>query len=171
MKHDLKNENGVTLLELLVSITLLSIVILTFLGFFTNAFRFNTVNSDSLQAMNVAREYKATFTDRHSTAHTIIEKVIETKNTNISVDDYDTLKLKKPISVKNGACMNGADYYLLELNDPEYEINACIKITSDSHGIEGDKAIHQLHVEVYEDQNKEKRLSDTYSYIEVQGEG
>ena len=53
------NEKGLTLLEVLLSITLLSIVIMTFLSFFTNAFRFNAINDDSVQAMNIAREQQA----------------------------------------------------------------------------------------------------------------
>ena len=55
----MNSEKGLTLLELLASITILSIIILTFLSFFTNAFRFNTINSDSIQAMNIAREEQA----------------------------------------------------------------------------------------------------------------
>ena len=56
LKKLISNKKGLTLIELIASITILSIVILTFLAFFTNAFRFNTINSDSIQAMNIARE-------------------------------------------------------------------------------------------------------------------
>ncbi len=59
MIKKIDNEKGLTLIEVLVSITLLSIVIITFLSFFTNAFRFNSINDDSIQAMNIAREQQA----------------------------------------------------------------------------------------------------------------
>ncbi len=56
LKNKIDNEKGLTLIEVLLSITLLSIVMITFLSFFTNAFRFNSMNDDSIQAMNIARE-------------------------------------------------------------------------------------------------------------------
>ena len=59
LKIKIDNEKGLTLIEVLLSITLLSIVIITFLSFFTNAFRFNSMNDDSIQAMNIAREQQA----------------------------------------------------------------------------------------------------------------
>ena len=59
VKNKIDNEKGLTLLEVLLSITLLSIVMITFLSFFTNAFRFNSINDDSIQAMNIAREQQA----------------------------------------------------------------------------------------------------------------
>lgn len=59
LKYKLNNQNGLTLIEVLLSITILSIVLTSFLSFFTDAFRFNSKNDDSIQAMNVAREQQA----------------------------------------------------------------------------------------------------------------
>lgn len=59
LKIKINNEKGLTLLEVLLSITLLSIVMISFLSFFTDAFRFNSINDDSIQAMNAAREQQA----------------------------------------------------------------------------------------------------------------
>ncbi len=70
----MNSEKGLTLLELLASITILSIIILTFLSFFTNAFRFNTINSDSIQAMNIAREEQALIKEDSAKITTELEK-------------------------------------------------------------------------------------------------
>lgn len=48
------NENGVTLIELLVSITLLSIVIISFLSFFGQSMKLSLKVEDKLSAVNVA---------------------------------------------------------------------------------------------------------------------
>lgn len=53
-----KGNKGFTLIELLISITILSIVLISFFTFFTNTFRVNSMNSEGIQAMNVARGYK-----------------------------------------------------------------------------------------------------------------
>jgi prepilin-type N-terminal cleavage/methylation domain-containing protein len=58
MKKFIKNVRGITLIELLISISILSIVLISFFAFFTNTFRFNSLNSDDIQAMNLAREEK-----------------------------------------------------------------------------------------------------------------
>ena len=64
LTNKIDNEKGLTLIEVLLSITLLSIVMITFLSFFTNAFRFNSINDDSIQAMNIAREQQALIKDK-----------------------------------------------------------------------------------------------------------
>ncbi|MBB6445855.1 prepilin-type N-terminal cleavage/methylation domain-containing protein [Bacillus benzoevorans] len=58
MKKFIENIKGITLIELLISLSILSIVLISLFAFFTNTFRFNSLNSDDIQAMNVAREYK-----------------------------------------------------------------------------------------------------------------
>jgi prepilin-type N-terminal cleavage/methylation domain-containing protein len=48
-------EKGVTLLELLISLSILSIVLLTFMNFFYQASTFNVANQNKTVALNVAR--------------------------------------------------------------------------------------------------------------------
>ena len=74
MIKKIDNEKGLTLIEVLVSITLLSIVMITFLSFFTNAFRFNSINDDSIQAMNIAREEQALIKENTVTINLLLEK-------------------------------------------------------------------------------------------------
>ncbi|MFE8703435.1 prepilin-type N-terminal cleavage/methylation domain-containing protein [Cytobacillus sp. FJAT-54145] len=51
----LKNEKGLTLIEVLVSITLLSIITITFLSFFNQAYSYTKKNEDKTVGINVAR--------------------------------------------------------------------------------------------------------------------
>lgn len=49
------NENGLTLIEVLLSITILGIVATTFLSFFSNAYSYTKMNEDKTVGINVAR--------------------------------------------------------------------------------------------------------------------
>lgn len=54
-EHFMNNQKGVTLLEVLLSITILSIVILSFLSFFNLAYDYTKRNEDKTVGINVAR--------------------------------------------------------------------------------------------------------------------
>ena len=51
----LKNERGLTLLEVLLSITILGIVLMSFLSFFSQAYSYTKKNEDKTVGINVAR--------------------------------------------------------------------------------------------------------------------
>ncbi|MGG3798291.1 prepilin-type N-terminal cleavage/methylation domain-containing protein [Metabacillus fastidiosus] len=57
MKRKILNNSGITLLELVVSIAILSIILITFAGLFMNAFKYNAMSGDKLQSVNLAQEY------------------------------------------------------------------------------------------------------------------
>ncbi|MFZ3588340.1 type IV pilus modification PilV family protein [Bacillus sp. DJP31] len=50
-----KKEKGFTLLEVLVSITILSVVMITLLAFFTQSYSYTNLNKDKTVALNIAR--------------------------------------------------------------------------------------------------------------------
>jgi prepilin-type N-terminal cleavage/methylation domain-containing protein len=57
MKHkQVQNEHGFTLLEVLLSITILGIILLSFFQFFGQSMIFSNKNEAKLQAVNVARQ-------------------------------------------------------------------------------------------------------------------
>lgn len=112
------HEKGVTLIEVLLSITLLSIVIITFLSFFSNAFRFNTINDDSIQAMNIAREQQA-----------LIKKLSWSE-----ITTEFTITPEYP------------DYYIKKVNDDEYVIEIFIKKKKEAGDFY--RELHQVHVQV-----------------------
>lgn len=50
------NDKGLTLIELLVSLALISIVIVTFLSFFSQSVLFSSKSEDKLTAVNIAEK-------------------------------------------------------------------------------------------------------------------
>lgn len=97
LTNKIDTEKGLTLIEVLLSITLLSIVMITFLSFFTNAFRFNSINDDSTQAMNIAREKQALIKEKSwSEITTTFDETTDYYIQNMNESEYDiTLSLKK----------------------------------------------------------------------------
>jgi len=55
----IKNQHGLTLLEVLLSITLLFIVIISFFAFFTQSFKYTQHNEEKLTASQIAEEVVA----------------------------------------------------------------------------------------------------------------
>ncbi len=52
----IKNENGLTLIEVLLSIVILSMILLTTMGFFPQMGLMNNQNNDKARAINIAKE-------------------------------------------------------------------------------------------------------------------
>lgn len=55
LRFNIKNEKGLTLIEVLLSITILGIVLTTFLAYFNNAYSYTKMNEDKTVGINVAR--------------------------------------------------------------------------------------------------------------------
>ena len=156
LKTFISNERGLTLIELLASIIILSIVILTFLSFFTNAFRFNAINSDSIQAMNIAREQQAMIKENDSDIHQLL--------VNNSLTAEAAIRLHVNNSIEKTE-KNGKDYYILKSTNTDYDIT--IAIEKDTHLTETFNDLHEVHVEV---KKNGKLLSETYTYFESKRE-
>lgn len=157
LKYKIDNEKGLTLIEVLVSITLLSIVIITFLTFFTNAFRFNSINDDSTQAMNIAREQQALIKEHPE----VINRILNEES--LTADDVNVLQLKSPVLLENNK-------YILHINNTIYDIKVYIDNDAqkkDEIGVTTYLPLHKIHVEIYKN---EKLLSETYTYFEGEGE-
>jgi prepilin-type N-terminal cleavage/methylation domain-containing protein len=52
----IKNENGLSLIEVLISIVILSIIFISFMGFFPQMGMMNKQNGDKAQAVNTAKQ-------------------------------------------------------------------------------------------------------------------
>lgn len=57
LKRYAKNESGLTLVEVLASIVILSLIVVTFLSFFINSARTTEISGDNLDASFIAQEY------------------------------------------------------------------------------------------------------------------
>ena len=78
LKHKFSNEDGVTLVELLAAIILISIIVLSFMGFFTMAAktnrRTNTVNEATFLAQEEIERVTNCSKNNYTVAQTLDEK-------------------------------------------------------------------------------------------------
>jgi prepilin-type N-terminal cleavage/methylation domain-containing protein len=147
------NEQGVTLVELLASIVILSIILVSFITFFTNSFQFNRISSDNLIATNLARETQEEFKNNDLIKQDV-KKLITNKNDSsyLAKDKYSNLKL-----VENIVSVNSGKNFQLNLINPNYKV--LVIVSKDP-----DPTLHTVHVKVYDNL---KLLSETYTYIKL----
>lgn len=60
---NLKNEKGLSLIEVVASITLFAIISVSFYGFFINSAKFSSSNDGQIQASSIARSYSSNIDD------------------------------------------------------------------------------------------------------------
>ena len=117
------NDKGFTLIELLISLSILSIVLISFFTFFTSTFRVNSMNSNDIQAMNVAREYKE-----------LIDKDSESTIAN-------------EIEIRSQKTITGFTIGPEDL-DPDYDVTVTISAAEEPNSF---FPIHRVHIEVQKD--------------------
>lgn len=181
LKYIKGNEVGVTLIELLLAMTILMIILITFMSFFTNAFQYNAMSSKKLQGVHFVREkevdLKETVVGTEGAAfqyfvHTVLEGdgVVSLSKTDPNYENLDLIndivkvaETSKP-ELSDGLSVEGEiDYfYLLEIDNPDspYNLSIYVKETPDL------EKLYRLYIETYD--NKNNLLSATYSYYLVQ---
>ena len=65
MRKKLHQEQGFSLIEVIVAIVLLAVVLLSFFSFFISGAKFNAINNNNIQATSLARQYTAQFNDQY----------------------------------------------------------------------------------------------------------
>ena len=73
VKNTLKNNNGLTLVEILAALVLLSIVLVAFMSFFTQSAKFTAHNYETLTAVQVGEDVVGQLRDEEDTA--LLEKI------------------------------------------------------------------------------------------------
>ncbi|MFC0270175.1 hypothetical protein ACFFIX_01705 [Metabacillus herbersteinensis] len=166
MKNILSSNKGITLIEILASLLILSVILLTFLAFFTNAFNYNSINADKLKTVNIAREIETELKNHAAIRNIIINmKVGGTTSYNLSKlnPEYSGLNLKSNIQL---VTKHDTDYFELQLYDPNYNVIVYIKSTQDYPDSENapiiSNSLYRMIIEVYDDRNI---LSKTYTYF------
>jgi prepilin-type N-terminal cleavage/methylation domain-containing protein len=108
--NNLKSEKGVTLVEVLVSITLLSIVLITIMNIFPQMGMMNKHNEDKSQAINAVKEL-----------------LVEWQN---AQDIKDFLVNQSVTPIPRGGLLVGNDYVFTD-SIRNYDVTIKIKKTSD----------------------------------------
>ncbi|WP_096153170.1 MULTISPECIES: type IV pilus modification PilV family protein [Bacillus] len=148
-KYALKNESGFSLLEILVSLVILSFVLITFFSFSNQALFFSTKNEDKLVAYNLARKTLNIVTENYTGS---------SQNLVISCSNFDTNyhpKLKE--ALEPSSCfykVNHKTYY------PEIILTKqTLSFTTPT--------LYVVHVKIFDSADVTKRtlLSETFGYV------
>ncbi|UFT99117.1 type II secretion system GspH family protein [Radiobacillus kanasensis] len=167
----MKGQKGFTLVELLATIAILSVVIVSFMWIITHAFQFNNINSDELQATNIVREKQALFKENES-KHTALQQFItnvtptaEQEDFLASRPEYAALNLTESIQLTfrmesdQSGNTGEVPYYLLKMQDGSYIIHVYVRKDPDT---QTNPMLYRLYIQTFKDSNL---LSDTYTYL------
>ncbi|WP_419956024.1 type IV pilus modification PilV family protein [Neobacillus niacini] len=154
--HTIKNEKGVTLVELLASIVILSIILLSFMTFFTNSFQYNAVSSDKMKATNIAREVQEDFkvnSEKNLELKNLITFSKTSTGTTIPKSSYPKLNLTEDI-IKNSGILT------MKLISQNYNVEVTVDTNNDPslHS-----SLSKIHVQV---KKGTKVLSESFTYFE-----
>ncbi|MFD2446233.1 prepilin-type N-terminal cleavage/methylation domain-containing protein [Bacillus sp. CGMCC 1.16607] len=141
----IRNEHGLTLLELLLSITLLSIILFTFMGFFTQNAIFIQHNEKKLSTSETA------------------QKVINHIESSISQSQLQSLGILDTSGVKNGTykITNATSSPLIPTT-----IDDSQNITLEFSNFTNDPTIPLIQIKVtVQDKDKPSNKSETFTFI------
>ncbi|MBI0576518.1 type II secretion system protein [Neobacillus cucumis] len=140
----LKNEKGITLVELLVSIVILSMILITTMSFFPQMGLLNNQNKVKTQGINTAKEILLKWQNDSR-----LETFFTTPNGGI-IPEYTGII--------------GNDYNF-ETVDSNYFVNIKIKISpSMTSGIYN---AHLIVIKLYKNDKRDILISKTYGYVKV----
>jgi prepilin-type N-terminal cleavage/methylation domain-containing protein len=135
-----RDQNGFTLLEVLISIVILSIIFLSIINFFPQMSFFNKENENKTQALNNAKDL-----------------LIEWEN---STDVISNLKNKTATSLP-GYDRSDSTYYYFKTTKGSFNANIKIKIKSDLSST----PIETRFIDVQLLNNRNNVLGETFGYI------
>lgn len=152
---DLRNEKGLTLVEVLASIVILSIVLVIFMNFFPQMALMNNKNEEKQQAINLAKK-----------------ELIYWQNEMKSQSDLDNfLNTPSTISQFKAECNEnisldfGCGIFNYHVNSESFDVIVMIKKTSDLET--NSTKLHQIHIQLIKE-NQEYPTSETYGYIKLE---
>ncbi|WP_307286405.1 prepilin-type N-terminal cleavage/methylation domain-containing protein [Bacillus sp. SORGH_AS_0510] len=141
--NEIKNEDGLTLIEVLISITLLSIIFLSFMSFFPQMGFMNNQNESKTQAINTAKEVLIEWQGMDDLKAFLVDP------TNDTLDDLPSNKKTEGV------------YYYFYTTKNNYDVTIRINILPSKES-KVTKA-HLIRVQLFN--KKGKLVSETYGYV------
>ncbi|NMD70531.1 prepilin-type N-terminal cleavage/methylation domain-containing protein [Bacillus sp. DNRA2] len=155
----IRSEKGVTLIEVIASITILSIVLITFFNFFPQMGFMNKQNEDKLQGINTAKLVMVKWKESDKVKAIIRNYTSSNVDPNSLNDDTLNYDYGEKINKDEDSDVD-ALLYTASIGD----LTAKIEILVDSDFDSAFKTeAHQIHVTVLN--NKDKLLSESYGYV------
>lgn len=144
------NDHGLTLIELVASITILAIVLLTFMSFFTNAFKYNSMSSTKLQSINIIHDVENCLKENPN----FIKNIYEFKNPIFTDDKCKHItNFTENVTLKNNA-------YVFSFIYLDYEVS--INVMRDPEF----PSLYPSTIEVYDN---DKKITESYTYFKEEG--
>jgi prepilin-type N-terminal cleavage/methylation domain-containing protein len=192
MKRKLHKQNGFTLVELLVSITILMMVLTVFFTFFSNSASYTQKNNEDLQTMNLAKDIlekikePKPLQENNSKSSPYVIQLMDGKN----IKQKLTLSSSKSpsLSKKDNAIVDNLmkdlglkkdwrfDATLTNYQNDTYINNAQLKLTLIPTAISTNKKqryeLVMVTVSIYDknaDNTSTSPISETYGYVAVGG--
>ncbi|RKQ18038.1 prepilin-type N-terminal cleavage/methylation domain-containing protein [Ureibacillus endophyticus] len=144
----MKYEKGFTLIEVVASILLISILLISFFGVFKNIYKSNAINDNNIVAMNLARYKSAEFTEKGT-------------NSTTDPDAVDLTEFNSDIDPSK------SEYCSKEEIEDQFIIKIFIKKMGEGNTDDFYQEPHQVIIVVKN--MEDKILSETYTYIYHQG--
>jgi Prokaryotic N-terminal methylation motif len=149
----LKEEKGVTLVEVLLAMTLLTIILVSFLGMFPQMGFVNNLNQDKAQATNIAKEILINW-EKSTEVQTFLRSSSQTSgflpthvNDFVHYTHFDPNKF--------------TGYYYFETTKDIYDVQ--IKIRKSPNNSSNNSHIHQIIIQLLNDRGNV--VSETFGYI------
>lgn len=147
MFHNLKNNSGFTLIEILASVVLITVVLSMFLSIFPQMANMNNRTGDNLEAANVGKEVLVKMKKLS------YENI--TSKTNLPIANTTYTNSTSNIQI-NGTYVTNVKNYNVEIN---------INKTHDVEVNSSTTRLRRFSIEILDDQNK-NTLTTTYGYLQ-----
>ncbi len=168
----IKDDKGFTLLEVFASMTILSIILITFFSVFSQGLLFSSKNEEKVASINLARETLLAFqqiaeeNNERPNEHLIEPSFFSTTNVttlNLSTNPYVALELFNQQEGPYYFMLNQARYY------PEIRN---VTATSQNSNTIQHYHLYSIHIAIYDsdDVNVRNKLSETYGFIRMEND-
>lgn len=150
--QNITSEKGFTLIEILLSISLLSIVLIGFLSIFPQMGKLNTFNETKAEAINVAKEVLINWQEATEVKAFIVK--------NDHVTGFTPI-LGSKVTYTNFSSVKFTDYYYFETTKDQYDVR--IKIKKVPHKTSNTAQVNQIIVQLLNERGNV--VSETYGYV------
>lgn len=152
MINRLNNNNGLTLLEVLASIVILSIVVVSFLSLFPQMSLFNEKTKENLDAVTIAKELLVEMKSARYTA--IISEPLTNLPDGLTIIENPTEPLTE------------GEKMIIEGNYRNNDVRIVINPNKTSmENIEGDINYHEMKIDIFKDISSGQPMSTMYGLI------
>ncbi|MDR7077911.1 prepilin-type N-terminal cleavage/methylation domain-containing protein [Neobacillus niacini] len=146
--ENFKSEKGVTLIEVIASIAILSIILISFMGIFPQMGIMNKNNEDKTQAVSTTKEILIHWQDSENVKSYLTSP---TQTSVVTSDDPNLVFIK-----------NDGGYYYFETVKDIYRVNIKIANSPNTNSSKIYK-LHSIQIELFN--NKNNLVGETYGFI------